>query len=257
MLKIIKSISLRDQPVIIATPQIAACSQDENEIVEPNEPSEAEILLSQTKEQCEKQLEEAQQKADQIIADATAEAEKLKDDARTQGEKEGRESGYQAGFSEGKTAGDQQIHEELKQTISDAAMEASRILKAAQDDSQFMIIAAERDIVNIAIMTARKVLDREIDENPMVVLPIVKAALDKVKDQQEVTVRVNSADFELVMQSRHDLQALIGREQPILVQADDSVSMGSCLIDTTSGTVDARIDTQFEAIKQALGEVTP
>jgi flagellar assembly protein FliH len=119
-----------------------------------------------------------------------------------------------------------------------------------------MILNAQQQILELAVEVARKILAHEIDENSTVVLPMVRAALEKVRDQQEVSVRVHSADYEFIMNSRHDLQVLVGREQPILVQADDSVPRGNCLIDTTSGTVDARIDTQLDSIRKALQEVS-
>jgi flagellar assembly protein FliH len=244
--KIIKSISLRDTPVIIATgPPTVHCTVNlENDIACTSK-------IRQTQSECDTLIAEAATKAEQIIGQATEESQKLQANATNVGHQEG----YDAGFSLGLEAGKEQAQQAMAEELSRSAQQATKLLKMAQQDGQTMILAAEQQIVELAMTVARKILLREINENPLVVLPIVRGALEKVRDQQVVTVRVHSLDYDLIMQSRHDLQALIGREQPILVQSDDSVHQGSCLIDSTSGTVDARIDTQLESIQKALQEV--
>lgn len=207
--------------------------------------------IQQAQSDCDALIDEATTKAEIIIAKATEESQKLQEAASTAGHQEG----YNAGFAIGVEAGEEQARQAMAAERSHAAQQAMQLLKAAQQDGQEMILAAQQQIVELSVAVARKILLREIDENPFVVLPIVQGALEKVRDQQVVTVRVHSRDCDLIMQSRHDLQVLIGREQPILVQSDDSVPQGSCLIDSTSGTVDARIDTQLESIRKVLQEV--
>ena len=246
MYKIIKSISLRDTPVIIATgpPTGHRSVSLENEMACTSK-------IQQARSECDTLITEAATKAEQIIVQATAESQKLQANATNAGHQEG----YDAGFALGLAAGKEQAQQAMMEELSQSAQQATKLLERAQQDGQTMILAAEQQIVELAMAVARKILLREIDENPLVILPLVRGALEKVRDQQVVNVRVHSLDYDLIMQSRHDLQVLIGREQPILVQSDDSVSQGSCLIDSTSGTVDARIDTQLESIQKALQEV--
>ncbi len=250
MYKIIKSISLRDTPVIIATsPPAAHCTVNlENDL-------ECFNKIKQAQSDCDALINEATIKAELIIAKATEEGQKLQASASTAGHQEGYQEGYDAGFASGVQAGEEQARQAMVEERSHSAQQATERLATAQRDGQEMILAAEQQIVELSVAVARKILLREIDENPFVVLPIVQGALEKVRDQQVVTVRVHSEDYDLIMHSRHDLQVLIGREQPILVQSDDSVPQGSCLIDSTSGTVDARIDMQLEAIHKVLQEV--
>ena len=114
------------------------------------------------------------------------------------------------------------------------------------------MLDAERQIVDIALAVARKILAYEISENPMVVLPLVKTALAKVCDQEEVVIRVSVDDFDAVQLAKNDLQIMVGREQALKIIVDSTITGGSCIIDTSYGTVDARVDTQFENIKKAL-----
>lgn len=253
MYKIIKSISLRDTPVLIATPPpIVHCTVNLEKDLEyaraiQQAQSECDTLICEATAKAE----EAATRAEQIILQATEESQKLKAVAATTGQQEG----YDAGFALGIEAGKEQIRQEMVEELSCSTQQATRILEMAQQDGQSMILAAEQQILELAVAVARKILLREIEENPLTVLPIVRGALEKVRDQQVVTVRVHSSDYELIMQSRRNLQSLIGREQPILVQSDDSVQQGGCLVDTTSGTVDARIDTQLASLQTVLREV--
>lgn len=253
MYKIIKSISLRTTPVVIATtPPIMHCTANletdrEQARKVQQAQSECDILINEAAAK----VAEAATKAEQLIAKATEESHKLQADATVAGQQEG----YDAGFTLGMEAGKEQARQDMSEELSRSAQQATERLKTAQQDGHTMILAAEQQILELSVAIARKILLREIDENPLAVLPIVRGALEKVRDQQIVTVRVHSVDYDLIMQSRHDLQGFIGREQPILVQSDDSVPQGSCLIDSSSGTVDARIDTQLESIQKALQEV--
>ena len=91
----------------------------------------------------------------------------------------------------------------------------------------------------------------------MVVLPIVTAALKKVRDQEQIEIRVNPEEYHLLLQARKDLQLVLGREQALQIVADQTIPAGGCIIDTAYGSVDARIDTQFDTLRKALAEVIP
>ncbi len=174
------------------------------------------------------------------------------DEGNQQGYQEGKQAGYEAGYQEGLVQGQQAGRAEMEQVIADAIAQSRKILDASEHESEAMMFAAERQIVDIALAVARKIMAYEIAENPMVVLPMVKAALNKVSDQEEVVIRVSIDDFDSVLMAKKDLQTMVGREHALKIIVDHTIESGSCIIDTSYGEVDARIDTQFETIKKAL-----
>jgi len=189
-------------------------------------------------------LAQAKTDADLCLSEANKQIEPLKKQAHA----EGHQQGYQEGFTQGQQAAKADIEQVVNQTIA----KTQQVLAAAEQEAKDMIFAAEAQIIDIALAVARKILAYEITENPMVVLPLVKAALQKVSDQEEVIIRVSMDDFDAVLLAKKDLQIMVGREQALKIIVDHTIESGSCVIDSSYGTVDARIDTQFEAIRQAL-----
>lgn len=248
MLKIIKYASLHTEPVIIKSQVLAQPASvehiEEAEVDEKTEASCNEMLV-----QAEKTLEDAKLQAGRCLAEAKAQAEEIKKQAYEEGYRQGQQDGFQQGMSDAAS--------EMRTTLREAVDKAQHIIAAARQEAQDMIMDAERQIVELALAVSRKILAREIEENPMVVLPIVKAALEKVRDQEQIVVRVNPDDYDMVLQARRDLQMMVGREQALTIVADHTVGVGGCLIDTPCGTVDAKLDTQFDAIKKSLEDVMP
>lgn len=197
-------------------------------------------------------IAEAKKAATQCLEEARQEASLLKQQAHDEGHQQGNQAGYEEGYQNGLVQGKQDGRSEMEQVIADAIAKAQHMLDTCQQETKAMIIDAEKEIVDIALAVARKIIAYEIVENPMVVLPLVKAALQKVSDQEEVVIRVSADDFDSVLMAKKDLQAMVGREHALKIIVDHTIESGSCIIDTSYGAVDARVDTQFETIKKAL-----
>jgi len=190
-----------------------------------------------------------------MIAEAKMTAERCLSEANQQVapiKKQAYDEGHQQGYAEGMIQGQQAGRAEMQQAIDQAIAKTGRTLAAGEQAAKQMIVTAQEQIVEIALAVARKILAYEIAENPMVVLPLVKTALQKVSDQEEVVIRVSIDDFDAVLLAKKELQTMVGREQALAIIVDSTIEGGNCIIDTSYGTVDARIDTQFETIKKAL-----
>ena len=285
MFRIIKDVSMQDTPVVIDSaalpePEIEEedeCPEEEAALIE--EPVEvidweeikrqAEEVLTNAREQADQELSAAQMQAQQELAAARAQIAEIRQAAQSEGYQKGFGEGKQEGLETGKNEGlalgreegilqgRQQAQEEMQEAVESAAEKAQYMLEIARDQVHEIMSTAEPQIVEIALAVASKVVAREIEENPMMILPIVRKAVEKVKDQEMVEIRVNPQDFDMVLMAKKELQVLIGREQALKLTADNTIASGGCVIDTSNGTVDARLDTQFEMIRKALTEVLP
>lgn len=196
-------------------------------------------------------IAQANAKAENCLREASQEVEMIKQRAYEEGHQQGQEQGYQEGLVKGRQAG----QDELQLVINQGIAKTQQMLLATDKDAKQMMKDAERQIIDIALAVARKILAYEIAENPMVVLPLVKAALEKVSDQEEIVIRVSSEDFEAVLLAKKELQNMVGREHALKITPDRTIESGSCVIDTSYGTVDARVDTQFSTIKKVLEDL--
>lgn len=247
--RVIKYATLTDEPMVVGHQFFSASME---EALATDGMTDAAEEAEQLKQEI---INVATQKAAVIVADAQSEAvrEVLAAQEQTEALKQQAcEEGRQQGVAEGK----EQVLLEMRQQVHEAAVKAEKILALADQEAKNMILAAERQIVDIAISLARKVLACEVEENPVVILPVVKAALEKVRDQEHITLRVSSEDMAIVLEARRDLLIMIGSEHALTIKTDQTVTPGGCVIDTDYGSVDARLDMQFEALSKALREVS-
>ena len=258
----IKSVSLEKTPKIIINPEIhiekpvikegqqakidlemeKAC----NAIIEEQNKKAAEFIKAAELEK-EDILKEAEKQAEFIILEAEKQVETIKTQAY--------DEGFQQGHDEGVTAGLEDIKQQMQVEIEEAVEKAQRIIKTAEQQTKDNILKAEQQIVEIAVAIAEKVIPQQFNEMPMLVLPLVKSALEKVRDQENLNIRVSPADYELVLLAKYEFQMMIGKENAIVITADKTIENGGCVIETDSGTVDARVSTQMDVLKKAVMDV--
>ncbi len=107
---------------------------------------------------------------------------------------------------------------------------------------------SEEDLLTLAIMIARKIVQREISLAPEILAGVITAALDAVSDADRVTIRLNPEDYALVSSDRERYITGIGRDSQVTLSPDEQIMRGGCMVDTSTGTIDARIETQLEEI---------
>ena len=98
--------------------------------------------------------------------------------------------------------------------------------------------AAEAEVVKLALAVARGILLREAKADPMYLLPIVRAALARVRDGSKSVLRVNPAEA--------PEWAAIGLADADVI-ADAQVLPGECVLGTSVGRVELGIGPQMAA----------
>lgn len=109
------------------------------------------------------------------------------------------------------------------------------------------------DILEISVDIARKIVKREISQDPQILIDTIMDILKTVsKDENRIMIKVNPGQVELVKQMAPVLIESIGLDARLSVIPEESVDVGSCILYTSNGVVDASIETQLEIIKEAL-----
>ncbi len=109
------------------------------------------------------------------------------------------------------------------------------------------------DILEISVYIAKKIIQKELETNPQVILDIIIDVLRKsCKNEPKVTVKVNPQLVPFLKDSIPNVTYEYGIETKINVLADQSLEADNCILQTNNGIIDASIDTQMEIIKKAL-----
>ena len=114
---------------------------------------------------------------------------------------------------------------------------------------------AEKQIVTIVMEVADKILPQHFIDVPQVILPLVRKALLKVRDQSQIVIHVCPESYDMVLMAKAEFQSLLEGNSVLTVKSDESLANGDCVIETPNGTVDARLATQLELIKKSVQDV--
>ncbi|MEA3545368.1 MAG: flagellar assembly protein FliH [Thermodesulfobacteriota bacterium] len=131
------------------------------------------------------------------------------------------------------------------QALAAAATEISRLRESLAKNSS-------QDMLRLVMAVAEQIIRREVAADPKVVLTIIETALQSSVRADQYRIQINPADFDNVVQQKPLFLASISGLKNLSIEADTSVSAGGCRIDSELGDVDATIETQLEAIRQAL-----
>jgi flagellar assembly protein FliH len=152
-----------------------------------------------------------------------------------------REQGFEAGQMAGVERGRADIRpalDRLTRSISDVSGLRGRIRQEA-----------ERDLVELAIAIARRVLRRELTVDPEAVHGLVKAALGKVQSREVRRVRVHP-DMSAIVRRHIEAAGLAGVE----VSSDGALMPGDVIVETKHGDLDASIDSQLSEIQRGFAD---
>ncbi len=203
-------------------------------------------------ERAKKDLEKARQDAEQIIERSRMEVERMVKEAEMRVAEIEHEA-YQKGYDAGREVGFKKGQSEVRRLIDRLGM----IVGQAIDVREEIIAASEKQMVDMILMVARKVIKDEVVERKEVVLNNIREALRRIKDRDRVNIRVNFADLELTTAHKDELIKMMESLRKVNIYEDSRVDRGGCIIETDVGSIDARISTQLKEIEEAIRNAEP
>jgi flagellar assembly protein FliH len=220
---------------------------------------EAEAAIARKEAECQTLRGSAEAEAAKTIADAERRAKELLEDSdqkymsgKQAAEDSGREEGRKEGYADGKAEADRLV------------ARIHTMLERVQDRRQQILDEAEQQIVDLALLVARKVVKALVTtDREEIVRANVSAALRKVRSRGIVTIKVNLADLDVTTEHKEEFVRLIetqaagSGEVDLHIHEDSSIDPGGCVVETDFGEIDARINAQLSEIENRILEVSP
>lgn len=181
-----------------------------------------ELLLAS--EEARDLIEKAREEATQIRLQAEAileEAIREKEEERQRGYEEGREEALAS----------------LTERIASMEVEREKILSGQ-----------EKEIIGMVLEIVQKIVAREVKRGAVV--DVVRQAIAQAVGERLV-IRIHPEDRPRLAQA--DLLQLSGGNRVVTIREEETITPGGCVIETELGSVDARLETQWNAILRALG----
>jgi len=268
-MRIIKDAKISQDPVLIAMHKFAKLDApalcQSLDSVETHEQSEDDLAYSGVDENSRNSLPRRSPptQADKLIHEVRTQAEELRVAAeqqvaqmKAQAFEEATELKLKA-IEDGKAQGLEEARRQMTETLQQTTEGCNSMMSVALQEARQVVLEADHQIVELVLAIARKIIFDAVEDRPELILGIVKSALVRVKDQSQINIHVSLDDYERVLQSRRELQLIVGAERAIAVTADSMLGPGGCLIETSFGTVEAGIDTQLDSIRKVLQEMLP
>ena len=173
-------------------------------------------------------------KSNRVIHVAKKRAGEIVEEARVNFEKE-KQRGFDEGMMESKIEQSEQMLKMVDRTIN-------------------YLSEVEDTMANILMSAVKKIIE-DFDDKQLVT-GLIKAALQHVRNEQQVTVRIPPSQFTYV---KDQIAAIlseykgIGFINPV---SDPRMTQGHCIIESKIGVIDASIDVQMEALKRRFARLS-
>ncbi len=159
------------------------------------------------------------------------------------------EAGRERGRQEGSHA------EREAQAAATAAAEQRRIQQAAaliesfSEERDRYLQAVEREVVELALAIAARILRREAQMDPLLLTGAVRVAMGQLSASTEVQLLVPPAELDLWTDA---IAALPRLSVKPTVTAGEGMRLGDCVVETALGSVDLGIRSQLGEIERGF-----
>jgi type III secretion protein L len=191
-------------------------------------------------------IERARQQAAQIIADAQPEIEAQKAELD---EERNRIAQERAAIVDERRA---RLEEAREEGYKEGFAKVNEIIYDLTEKKREVLSQAEADMIRLSIRVAARIIGRELRQHPDTIADIVTQAIQTVRSQTKITIRVNPDDLEHLVKGREQLLNRVGQSKIIDFQSDPKVQPGGCIIESEAGIVNAQLKTQLEVMEKVL-----
>jgi len=176
-----------------------------------------------------------------------AELAQLEEQARQRGLAAAREEGAKALAQSQQRLSREWLEKQatLDSSLAQQSRQLADLTHALQHQRETLLQAMEPVVARLGLAVATRLLGQQAD-NGSLVAALAAQAIDEYRLKAPLRIRVSSADHARLRSLLDDEQALAA------YQLDPAAKVGACLIEHGLGRLDAGLDTQMAALRQAL-----
>ena len=174
-----------------------------------------------------------------VVSSAVSDLDGVEREAFTKGYAQGERAGAEAAAARAEA-----MLRRLAHTLDE--------LQALRTD---LIRRTEREVVELSLAIARRILQREVSLDHELMLAMARVALDRLADVATASIRLHPDDYAAALGARGSAAV---PSHGVQIVADPGVRRGGCVVQSEFGSVDVGIATQIDELTHALlGADTP
>ncbi|MFS1513201.1 FliH/SctL family protein [Chengkuizengella sp. SCS-71B] len=228
----------------------------EHQIEEDDEVfSERDEILKKAQSLANEQIENAKAEVAALKAEAENEIKLWWSEKREQDKRIVQETKAKA-IEQGIKEGTELAEEQVKQQYSNLINEASTIVNTAYEEKENIIHEAEPFVVDLSCAIAEKVIHKELHDSKEAVIQMIGKVLTRRKEEGIIKCCVAPNQYKYIKDAREELLLSLDPQSELQIVPDASLEDFDCVVHSSFGSIDAKIDTQLSEIKNQLKEIT-
>ncbi|NLK07595.1 MAG: hypothetical protein GX316_02715 [Firmicutes bacterium] len=209
-------------------------------------------VMSAAKERAAEILHQAESRAIELVLAAENETGIIQEKAHQKGVSLGQKAGYEEGYEDGFNVGYQESSLAVENQFQAAKEAVDSILGECRSIRSRSIAQAERDILVLSLAIAQKIAASHFEKAPEKTVGIIKEVVEGLKHSEGGIIKVHPS----VAAVLNDVNTAEGSGvfDGFEFAGDSDIALGGCVVETAFGRLDARLETRFANLREALGK---
>lgn len=143
---------------------------------------------------------------------------------------------------------EQRLRQEYEQKIAAARSAVTAALAQFTEERNSYFARVEAEVVQLSLSVAKKILHREAQVDPMLIATLVRMAVERMRDDSVMTVRVHP----LRVAGWKQYFAADPAMARVAVEEDAQLTDQDCILETELGSANFGLDSQLKEIEQGF-----
>lgn len=157
---------------------------------------------------------------------------------------------FDRGLRTGREEGRRTAEEELRSSVN----RMTRLAEQLVAEREAVLRESHDLIVHLSCAIAQRIVEVSAVVNTSGVIDVITKTVAQASDKSSLTIKVHPDDLDAVRTFCPESLTKCGGVGKVIFEGDAAISRGGCIIDTDSGIVDGRIESQMKVLRDELLE---
>ena len=164
---------------------------------------------------------------------------------------------YQRGLQDGFQRGNKEGLNQGKADANGVIQQFQSLLKEIITQKQTIFDSLEKDLFDLALTISQKVVGVISERDQELVLDSIRKSLPLLLEKSKLKIKVAPEQEDFVNEQLEQIMASDKDLKEIQVEADRRISLGGCILETSSGRVNSGLEKQLEILEKELSRKLP
>jgi flagellar assembly protein FliH len=160
--------------------------------------------------------------------------------------------GFDEGVKKGTSEGEARAGAEYRRRLETMQASMTAFIQNVESEKNALYARADRTMLELCRLMVKKIIVAETAQKNEVILTVLRKALSYIAEKEKLIIRVSSHDTPTVSDNKEFWAPIAERLRDVTIEPDDRIQPGGCVIESNSGVVDGRIETQIAEIAEVV-----